>query len=520
MPPPHLELQLQQSQDQYTVMGPLPEMWRPELSLSRSPKYNLNQQWPDYDPKLYEGGQTEAGSGSDEHRRQTKDYINVNSMEKYAQDPQPEINAQRPSYGPTHYKFAPTNNGYGTHQSLSQTYNSCTNDNTPFNFSSFGNNSMPVQPAPPGITYSKFRPVFVGELTPAQMLEAGNAVDRPAHPQQRQVRYAGPTRRSQVGVSVNSARPPWPQLDVSQYNDGMQMTQRFQPQPYAQPDSGRRLSGADVRGVAFPSKMSMKRKAQGAIDRPMRGDLVIDSDDDNSDDSQQSSADEPFGSAPPGKKYTKRVSKGPQKGKRTCRSENWGADLGPREAPQTNSSLPPDVPLTAAELTMIFVNHSWPPITKRLMDAGWTTREIAAAQLHSHDEATDEAITKRDNALRKQVEHTLGLPTATDFGTSTFQQNTNRRTLQVDQLTRFGENIANFPPDEEHGYMTQAVQYALEHPELDLTVNDVARLAREKEWKFPFDLTKAPAEADAISRTRVVKMMVDAKVRLGRKGRK
>ncbi|KAK4973168.1 hypothetical protein LTR42_006462 [Elasticomyces elasticus] len=169
---------------------------------------------------------------------------------------------------------------------------------------------------------------------------------------------------------------------------------------------------------------------------------------------------------------------------------------------------------------MIFVNHSWPPITKRLMDAGWTTREIAAAQLHSHDEATDEAITKRDNALRKQVEHTLGLPTATDFGTSTFQQNTNRRTLQVDQLTRFGENIANFPPDEEHGYMTQAVQYALEHPELDLTVNDVARLAREKEWKFPFDLTKAPAEADAISRTRVVTMMVDTKVRLGRKGRK
>ncbi|KAK3627741.1 hypothetical protein LTR56_000241 [Elasticomyces elasticus] len=261
--------------------------------------------------------------------------------------------------------------------------------------------------------------------------------------------------------------------------------------------SGRRMSGADRTGDAFPYKTSLKRKAQEMIDqpqdlrtRPIRGDFVVTSDDDDSNDSQQSSEDEPIRSTPPGKKYIKCASKEPQKGKRTCRSETWGGDLGPREAPQTNSSLPPDVPLTAAELTMLFPNHNWPPITKPLMDAGWMTREIAAANLHAHDDATDGAITKRDNALHKQVKHTLGLPMATDFGTSTFQQKTNRRTLQVDQLTRFGENIANFPPDEEHGFMTNAVLYALERPELRLTVNDVSRLAKEQKWVFPFDLSK------------------------------
>ncbi|KAK3627742.1 hypothetical protein LTR56_000242 [Elasticomyces elasticus] len=221
MPPPHPELQLQQSQDQYTVADPLPENWRPELSFSRPPRFNLAQQWPEYDQKLYEGGHSEASSGSDEYRRQTNDYNNANSMKKYAQDPQPEINAQPSSHGPSHYKFAPTNNGYGKHHSLGQTYSSSTNDNTPSNFNSFGNNSMPVQPAPPGTTYSKFGPVYIGELTPAQTMDAVNAIDRPAQPQQRHVQFAGHTRTSQVGAHVNLAPPSWPQLDVNQYNDGM-----------------------------------------------------------------------------------------------------------------------------------------------------------------------------------------------------------------------------------------------------------------------------------------------------------
>ncbi|KAK5675024.1 hypothetical protein LTS10_012436 [Elasticomyces elasticus] len=223
--------------------------------------------------------------------------------------------------------------------------------------------------------------------------------------------------------------------------------------------------------------------------------------------------------APPGKTWMAPVATGPRKDKPWLRSDSAKGALDAGEAPQANSSLPPNVPLTGAELCMIFVNHNWPPILKRLRDAGYTTKEIAAAQLHSHDMATPDEIIQRDRAIRKQIKHTLGLPVATDFGTASFKQHTDRRSLQVDLLTRYGDNMGYFPPAEEHGFMTKGIQYALEHPELRLTVNDLERLAKEQGWVFPYDCTKAPAAADAAGRVQVLKMLEEDGVDLRQKGK-
>ncbi|KAK5700453.1 hypothetical protein LTR97_004970 [Elasticomyces elasticus] len=224
--------------------------------------------------------------------------------------------------------------------------------------------------------------------------------------------------------------------------------------------------------------------------------------------------------APPGKTWVAPVATGPRKDKPWLRSDSAKGALDSNEAPQANSSLPPNVPLTGAESCMIFVNNHWPPILKRLQDAGYTTKEIAAANLYSHDMATPEEIIQRDRAIRKQVKHTLGLPVATDFGTASFKPNTDRRPLKADLLTRFGDNMGYFPPAEEQGIMTKGIYYALEHPDLQLTVNDLERLAKERDWQFPHDSTKAPAEADAAGRVQLLKMMEEDGVRLTQKGRK
>ncbi|KAK5710856.1 hypothetical protein LTR17_018666 [Elasticomyces elasticus] len=222
--------------------------------------------------------------------------------------------------------------------------------------------------------------------------------------------------------------------------------------------------------------------------------------------------------APHGKTWVAPAATGPRKDKPWLRSDSANGALDSVEAPQANSSLQPNVPLTGAELCMIFVNHNWPPILKRLRDAGYTTKEIAAAQLHSYDMATPDEITQRDRAIRKQIKHTLDLPVATDFGTASFKQHTDRRPPQVDLLTRYGDNMGYFPPAEEHGSMTKGIQYALDNPELRLTVNDLGRLAKEQNWVFPYDSTKAPAEADAAGRIQVLKMMEEDGVHLSQKG--
>ncbi|KAK4915625.1 hypothetical protein LTR49_016227 [Elasticomyces elasticus] len=191
--------------------------------------------------------------------------------------------------------------------------------------------------------------------------------------------------------------------------------------------------------------------------------------------------------------------------------------VAPERSMQTRRHRQIGIPLTGAELCMIFVNNHWPPILKRLQDAGYTTKKIAAANLYSHDIATPDEITQRDRALRKQVKHTLGLPMATDFGTASFKPNTDRRPLKADLLTSFGDNMGYFPRAEEHGFMTKGIYYALEHPELRLTVNDLERLAKEQAWVFPHDLTKAPVEADAKGRIQVLQMMEEDGVHLRRK---
>ncbi|KAK4892171.1 hypothetical protein LTR27_009355 [Elasticomyces elasticus] len=224
--------------------------------------------------------------------------------------------------------------------------------------------------------------------------------------------------------------------------------------------------------------------------------------------------------APPGKTWVAPVATGPRADKPWLRSDSAKGALDSDEAPQANSSLPPNVPLTGAELCMIFVNNHWPPVLKRLQDAGYTTKEIAAANLYSHDMATPDEITQRDRALRKQVKHTLGLPMATDFGTASFKPNTDRRPLKADLLTSFSDNMGYFPPAEEHGFMTKGIYYAVEHPELRLTVNDLERLAKEQAWVFPHVLTKAPVEADAKGRIQVLKMMEEDGVHLSKRGRK
>ncbi|KAK5716280.1 hypothetical protein LTR17_016469 [Elasticomyces elasticus] len=224
--------------------------------------------------------------------------------------------------------------------------------------------------------------------------------------------------------------------------------------------------------------------------------------------------------APPGKTWVAPVATGPRADKPWLRSDSAKGALNSDEAPQANSSLPPNVPLTGAELCMIFVNNHWPPILKRLLDAGYTTKEIAAANLYSHDMATPDEITQRDRAIRKQVKHTLGLPVATDFGTASFKPNTDRRALKAELLTRFGDNMGYFPPAEEQGIMTKGIYYALEHPDLQLTVNDLERLAKEQDWQFPYDSTKAPAEAHAAGRVQVLKMMEEDGVHLSQRGRK
>ncbi|KAK3630594.1 hypothetical protein LTR56_017392 [Elasticomyces elasticus] len=201
--------------------------------------------------------------------------------------------------------------------------------------------------------------------------------------------------------------------------------------------------------------------------------------------------------APTGKTWVAPVATGPRADTPWLRSDSAKGALDADEAPQANRNS----------------THR----RRRLQDAGYTTKKIAAANLYSHDIATPDEITQRDRALRKQVKHTLGLPMATDFGTASFKPNTDRRPLKADLLTSFGDNMGYFPRAEEHGFMTKGIYYALEHPELRLTVNDLERLAKEQAWVFPHDLTKAPVEADAKGRIQVLQMMEEDGVHLRRK---
>ncbi|KAK5710855.1 hypothetical protein LTR17_018665 [Elasticomyces elasticus] len=191
------------------------------------------------------------------------------------------------------------------------------------------------------------------------------------------------------------------------------------------------------------------------------------------------------------KKQTKAASKGSKKGKSSNRIIGHNPELERGQAAQADVALP-ETRATGVELLCFFPNHTqWPGVLRRLTDAGWRDEEIAAARLYFRGAVQEDRVERHWRQIRKQQKWAKDVESVEDYGLSPFAPRKTQRYKepQHELLAEIGRNVVEWPEQAQQSFLTLAIIYAIAHPEMGYTTDDVEWLAASLGWVLPCDFT-------------------------------
>ncbi|KAK1087544.1 hypothetical protein LTR48_002499 [Friedmanniomyces endolithicus] len=157
------------------------------------------------------------------------------------------------------------------------------------------------------------------------------------------------------------------------------------------------------------------------------------------------------------------------------------------------------------ELLVLFPNHTkWPQVMLRLLGSGWTTKEMAAAQLYARG-GSQGNLKRRFATMRKQATTPSIYPSTEEPGTTPTANSTGIPPVRDYDATAYlpvpkkvsklhsmilydiGRDIVNFPTHDDRGLLTQAVQWAMHTGDMTATTDDIQGLAQHHGWTYPAD---------------------------------
>ncbi|KAK5675023.1 hypothetical protein LTS10_012435 [Elasticomyces elasticus] len=191
------------------------------------------------------------------------------------------------------------------------------------------------------------------------------------------------------------------------------------------------------------------------------------------------------------RKQTKEASKGSRKGKSSNRIIGHNPELERGQAAQADVALP-ETRATGVELLCFFPNHTqWPGVLRRLTDAGWRDEEIAAARLYFRGAVQEDRVERHWRQIRKQQKWAKDVESVEDYGLSSFAPRKTQRYKepQHELLAEIGRNVVEWPEQAQQSFLTLAIIYAIAHPEMGYTTDDVEWLAASLGWVLPCDFT-------------------------------
>ncbi|TKA64116.1 hypothetical protein B0A55_09939 [Friedmanniomyces simplex] len=197
----------------------------------------------------------------------------------------------------------------------------------------------------------------------------------------------------------------------------------------------------------------------------------------------------------------------------------------------------PNVPLYNGEAgaveTLTFMPHATqrPKFGVRLLGNGLKTDDMAMIQLHGRGQATKGNIRKCRAKLRRQILNSgkyvfnntewtsrenagVDLQKKSDYDLSGCTQlpAKRRRTtpLKAARLIDLARDIVNMPSPDDSGFLTQAIQYAVQHNDASLTTDDVQQLALREGFVMPAGALSTGTNWDKDGRDRVLAVMGQA----------
>ncbi|KAK5716279.1 hypothetical protein LTR17_016468 [Elasticomyces elasticus] len=192
------------------------------------------------------------------------------------------------------------------------------------------------------------------------------------------------------------------------------------------------------------------------------------------------------------RKQTKEASKGSKKGSSSIRIIGHNPELERGQAAQADVALP-ETRATGVELLCFFPNHTqWPGVLRRLTDAGWRDEEIAAARLYFRGAVQEDRVERHWGQIRKQQKWAKDAESVEEYGLSSFAPRKTQRYKepQHELLAEIGRNVVEWPEQAQQSFLTLAIIYAIAHPEMEYTTDDVEWLAASLGWVLPCDFSK------------------------------
>ncbi|KAK5729291.1 hypothetical protein LTR15_002433 [Elasticomyces elasticus] len=191
------------------------------------------------------------------------------------------------------------------------------------------------------------------------------------------------------------------------------------------------------------------------------------------------------------KTVTKKATSGVNKGKTATRIKGRNPELGPGQAARADVALP-ETRATGVELLCFFPNHTqWPGVLRRLLKRRRGDEEIAAARLYFRGAVQEDRVKRHWRQIRKQKNWAKDVQSVEDYGLSDFAPRRTQRSKepQHELLAEIGRNVVEWPEPSQQSFLTLAIIFAIAHPEMGYTTDDVEWLAESLEWVLPCDFT-------------------------------
>ena len=183
----------------------------------------------------------------------------------------------------------------------------------------------------------------------------------------------------------------------------------------------------------------------------------------------------------------------------------------------------PSCQIGAVELLTFFPNHTqWPEAGLRLYRNGFKHKEIAKVQLQARGKLDKASQQKREQALRHQIstngkiffndpnftlKNSANLMTPVrvyDASNYVPRPRVTRSAMTTARLVNVARGITIWPAGEDRGIVTQVIEYAHQHNDLQYTIADIPQLAQQLGFVAPHEASTAQWDQNANTRAQGV----------------
>ncbi|KAK4955498.1 hypothetical protein LTR10_006437 [Elasticomyces elasticus] len=132
-----------------------------------------------------------------------------------------------------------------------------------------------------------------------------------------------------------------------------------------------------------------------------------------------------------------------------------------------------------------------PKLEQQVWSSCWGDEEIAAARLYFRGAVQEDRVKRHWRQIRKQKNWAKDVQSVEDYGLSDFAPRRTQRSKepQHELLAEIGRNVVEWPEPSQQSFLTLAIIFAIAHPEMGYTTDDVEWLAESLEWVLPCDFT-------------------------------